>query len=269
MWPTSCSDPPTCVRMSSPSIGVRLDQGALLGRERLRLLDDGLRDADLADVVQERGELGLRALRRGQLQHLCDPRDQLDDAAAVAAGVLVVGFDDVAEKQHRAPVGHVQLLLLLEPLAPLAGEDRKQHGDREQQQERVAHPDRGERREQAERREREVDAVGDGRHRDEPPQRDAERAPLPHQGACQVGAELGREGGDVHRPVAPARGALAPDEQHEHRAEHVPARAQEHDDALAMAAAADDVGVQRHPVAGGDRQRHPSQRAAGRASARR
>ena len=46
-----------------------------------------------------------------------------DDAAAVLAGVGVVGLDDVAEHERRAAVGAVELLELLEPLAPLSREE--------------------------------------------------------------------------------------------------------------------------------------------------
>ena len=83
--------------------GVGLDEGALLRVERSRLVDELVGDADLADVVEQRGELRVRGGSRGRRRA---PRatasDETDDVAAVRAGVGVVGLDDVAEQERGA-----------------------------------------------------------------------------------------------------------------------------------------------------------------------
>jgi hypothetical protein len=71
--------------------------------ERPGLVDDRVRDADLADVVQQRTELGAASLlidteRVGHAQR------QLDHVSRGLARVPVVGLDHVAEQQRRSLV---------------------------------------------------------------------------------------------------------------------------------------------------------------------
>ena len=58
-WPTSPRSPPTCSSICSPTTVCVIVAGPLLLVERPRLVDDLGRDLDLADVVQQRGELDL------------------------------------------------------------------------------------------------------------------------------------------------------------------------------------------------------------------
>jgi hypothetical protein len=94
--------------------------------QRARLVDDLLRDGDLPDVVQQRGELEVAELGAGQPQPLAYRHRELDDVAAVAAGVLVVELDDVAEQQRRAAVGGAELERLIDPPGALAREQPQQ-----------------------------------------------------------------------------------------------------------------------------------------------
>ena len=84
---------------------VRIDDRALLIRQRGWLVDDLGRDPDLADVVQKRGELGAPPLTGGQGEPVGHGERERDDLAGVVARVLVVSLDDVPEKEGGAAVG--------------------------------------------------------------------------------------------------------------------------------------------------------------------
>ena len=81
---------------------VRLHHLALVGAQRAGLVDDLLRHRDLADVVQQRGELGAAALGGRQAHLVRDLQRERDDGLAVEPGVLVVVLDQVAEQDRRA-----------------------------------------------------------------------------------------------------------------------------------------------------------------------
>ena len=93
---------------------VRLDDRPLLRRERPGLVDDLVRDPDLADVVQQRDELGVAAAAASRPSTSATAIDERDDVAAVRARVGVVGLDDVAEQQRRAAVGVAELERLVD-----------------------------------------------------------------------------------------------------------------------------------------------------------
>ena len=77
--------------------------------ELARLVDDLLRDGDLADVVQQRAELEVAQLLGVEPERVADLDRERDDALRVLAGVAVVGIDDVAEHERGAAVGVVEL----------------------------------------------------------------------------------------------------------------------------------------------------------------
>src|SRR4051794_31707480 len=83
---------------------VRLDDRTLGRVELSRLVDDLGGDADLADVVEQRSELGVAPFLVGEAQLVVHVEHEVDDVAAVAAGVRVVGLDDVAEQKGGAAV---------------------------------------------------------------------------------------------------------------------------------------------------------------------
>ena len=62
---------------------VGLDDGALLIGELPGLVDDLRGDADLADVVKERGQLGVALRLRVEPSSAADGDDELDDVPAV------------------------------------------------------------------------------------------------------------------------------------------------------------------------------------------
>src|SRR5919108_4230478 len=199
---------------------VRLDDAPLLRGQRSRLVDDLARDPDLADVVQQRGELdaATRRLRQGEVFRHRD--DERDDVAAVTAGVRVVGLDDVSEQERRAAVGMAELERLVDPHLTLAGEDGEQADERDAEQ---RCPDAMDGRERgANRRERGVDRVD---HRHEPelrPGSDAERQPLPDRCARVVEGELRAERRRVERPMRPRERPLAGRSEDDDRADGVP-----------------------------------------------
>ena len=98
------------------------------------LVDDLLRHGDLADVVEEGGELDVAALAQVEAELVGDAEREFDDAAAVAAGVGVVGLDHVAEQQRRALVRLAQLERLVDAGLALAREHREHRGERDHQQ---------------------------------------------------------------------------------------------------------------------------------------
>src|SRR5207249_7544604 len=95
-------------------------------RERSTLADDLEGYANLADVVQERCQLGHAALPCTEPEQLRDVDRERDDLAAVKTGVGVAGFDDLAEQERRALVGVAHLQLLVDPPLPLPREDGEQ-----------------------------------------------------------------------------------------------------------------------------------------------
>ena len=70
-----------------------------------------------------------------------DADDEVDDVAAVAAGVLVVGLDDVAEQHRRAAVRGRELERVVDAVLPLAreGREEQEHGQHEQERPRTAY----------------------------------------------------------------------------------------------------------------------------------
>jgi hypothetical protein len=76
---------------------VQLDHAALVGGEGGRLEQNALADADLADVVQERGEQQVLALVLGDVELLCHRRDVLGDLFGVPAQEWVLGLERLGE----------------------------------------------------------------------------------------------------------------------------------------------------------------------------
>src|SRR5919204_2536863 len=75
---------------------VPLHQLPLVVVERARLVDDLVRHVDLADVVEERCELGPLALARVEAQRVRHAHRKIDHVSTVTAGVRVVRLDKVA-----------------------------------------------------------------------------------------------------------------------------------------------------------------------------
>ena len=105
---------------------VRLHQGALFGVERAGLLDDLVRNPDLPDVVQQRDELAVATSFGVEAEPIAHAEHEVDDVAAVAAGVGVVGLDHVAEQKRGAAVRVAQLERVIDAPAPLAREVQQQ-----------------------------------------------------------------------------------------------------------------------------------------------
>ena len=230
----------------------------LLRVERAVLVDDLLRHGDLADVMEEGGELDVAPLAQVEAELVGDPERQLDDPAAVAAGVGVVGLDHVAEQQGRALVRLAQRQRLVDARLALVREHREHRGEWDHQH---GHDrpdrDRRDRREQADRSEGAVEPV-DRRH---------QAQALPRRGAVDefraqrrrriVEAELGEKSDDVDRPVVPGKDLGAGDDQHQRGPDRVPAIAEDVEGAV-------DAGIARgvveqppqHPADADDQRHH-------------
>ena len=111
---------------------MALDELELLVGELARLVDDLVGHADLADVVQQRGELEVAPVARVEAEGVADRERERDDAVAVlAAGVGVVGLEQVAHQQRGAAVGVRERERVVDARAPLAREEGEQAHERQ------------------------------------------------------------------------------------------------------------------------------------------
>ena len=147
------------------------------------------RDPDLPDVVEERRELGVAPELRAELEPVADGEHEIDDVTAVAPGVGVVCFDDVAQQERRPAIRVPELHRVVDPSASLACEEPDQAEQRQREQEGVRTI--GVRRigdDEPERGERQVDEVRQSHSRKVRPNADPER-----RGPCRRAPEVERE----------------------------------------------------------------------------
>ena len=90
--------------------GVLLDLLELRGREASRLGEDLGANADLADVVQERGVAQRAQLGVGEAERAAGVEREVGDHVGVVGGVGVLGLQDVGEDPERGGEGGLQLL---------------------------------------------------------------------------------------------------------------------------------------------------------------
>ena len=118
-------------------LDVRLDHAVFLGGQRPGLLEHGVVDADLADVVEQAHQVEVAPLVGRHAQLLGEPDGDPRDSLGVARGVRVLGVDG---RGQGADDAEEQLLQVgVEPGVGLLGGD--QRGDRLEQLD----PRRGER----------------------------------------------------------------------------------------------------------------------------
>ena len=101
--------------------------------------------------MQQRAELGGAARLVVDAELVGDRDGELDHVLGVLAGVGVVGLDHVAQQQRGAAVGAGELDRLLDARRALAGEDREQPGERDDEEHGVRLVGGGEGGEQADR----------------------------------------------------------------------------------------------------------------------
>ena len=242
---------------------VRLDDRAFLGVEPARLVDDLGRDAYLADVVEQRGELGVAAAGIVEPQLLRDCHDQVDHVPAVAARVRVVRLHDVPEQERRAAVRGRQLERMVDPHLSLAREEGEKAGERRGEEDELRPAARDRCDGQADRSERRVDHPDPGHEADAPARRDPEPEPVARRGARVVERELRAQRDEIDRPVGEAQLAVrrvVREDEHQHRAEGVPGRDEEERQPLKLLAAAKEGRRRAEQHARGDAQRHEAER---------
>ncbi len=205
---------------------VRAHQRPLRVVQRPRLVDDRVGDDDLADVVQQRAQLGRLAHVLVDAEPLRDLHREPDDVLGVAPGVLVVLLEHVAQQQRRAAVGAPELERLGDAGLALAGEDRDQRDGREREQRGGRHPARGDRREQPERGEQRIDAEDDAELGERVARAHPEAQPEARDGHGRLDGELGGERERVHRPQRPV-GLLRPERDQHDRRRQRPGRVRE------------------------------------------
>ena len=94
-----------------PAAGcVRFHDGVFLVREPPRFLEDGVGNADLADIVHARGSAERLKLCLGQSQLFADHHGIHRDAGGVLACALVLGVDGFGDR-HDGLVAHLHLLV--------------------------------------------------------------------------------------------------------------------------------------------------------------
>jgi len=220
---------------------VRLHQLALLGRERAGLVDDLVRDSDLAHVVQQRHELRVTAAPCVEAELLGDSDRKRDDIAAVRAGVGIVGLDDVSEQERCSTIGMAELERMVDTRPPLARERAQEAGEREHEQERRGMLDGRQGGQKADGRERRIDGPREAHVADEQAGRDPQRNPLVRRRACEVESELSAERDSVDRPVAQRRRRFTEGSEDEHWTERIEGIAEPDEDALGLDAALQDL----------------------------
>ena len=172
---------------------VRLHDLELRVGEGRRLVQDLLGNGDLADVVEQRGELDLLAVLLPDPELVGHRVHQVDDRAAVRRRVGIVELDHVREQHDRAPVGAVELERRRVALLALAGEDGEQPDERSQGEQSRRLVEGHERGEKGDRREHRVDS-----HHAEPagrgvPQGQAVHQLVSKQRPQQIASDLARE----------------------------------------------------------------------------
>ncbi len=225
--------------------------------ERAGLVDDLLRHRDLADVVKKRRELDVAALVRVEAELVGDGERKLDHAAAVAAGVGVVGLDHIAKQHRRALVGAAQLKRLVDPGLALAGKDGEDRCERhDQQADRRAELDCRERDQQADRRQGAVQRVDRLHQFGEGAGRGAVDETAANCRRREVEGELRQQRGRVDRPVGPLEDLGAGGDQHRGRADRVPAVAEDVEGAIDAGLPGGVVDQPAEGPADADHQRH-------------
>ena len=177
---------------------------------------------DLADVVQERGELGALPVAGVELERLRDLHGQRDDVAAVAAGVGVVRLDDVAEQECRAAIRMAQLDGVVDAHAPFPGKNRKQAEERDDEQEGGGMARRAERNGEPDRRERRVHEVDPAERLEQSTRRDADAELQPDAVRDEVERPLGAECRRIDGCAREPRRPVGEQRQDEHRPDGVP-----------------------------------------------
>ena len=158
---------------------------------------------DLADVVQERGELRALTLVCVEPEAVGDTEHECDDVATVCARVLVVGFDDVAQQHRGAAIRMAELERMVDAHLALTGEELKQGDERKDDEHGPDPPARGDRHDEPHGCEGRVDEKRDADGPCVLHERDTERRSRPDCARDEVGAELCRERGEVQGDVRP------------------------------------------------------------------
>ena len=133
--PTSPSSPPIWLEHLLADDRVRLHQRPLVLVERARLVDDLGGIFTLPTSCRSAANSAWRA-RAVEPEAVGDAEHEVDDVATVAARVLVVGLDDVAEQHRGAAVRARELERVVDAALALARERREQQEHRQNEQER-------------------------------------------------------------------------------------------------------------------------------------
>ena len=204
--PISPSRPPTRVSISSPSIvcvSITARSSAVSG-PGLLMISAGIRI--LPTSCSSAANSASRRSRGDEPEPVADRERQLDDVAAVLAGVGVVGLDHVAEQERGAAVGAGRARARgrsarrararrASAARRAAATSRTSSGCRAEVKARAARPARG-------RRRRGRPSSGSGRSCSA---RSTRPIQLRSAARAEVEGELGGERGQVDRPVAPVR----------------------------------------------------------------
>jgi hypothetical protein len=195
----------------------------LVGGQLAGLVDDRVGDADLADVVQQRAELEVALVAGVEADACADVECEGDDAARVlAAGVRVVGHEQLAHEQRGAAVGVAELDRVLDALLALPAEDGQQPDERHEHEQRQ-HAARGrDRGQEADRREGDVDEDAEAEDAHLQVRRDAGAEPLAQRRDDDVDDDLRGERQQVQPPQVEVRTGAARGCEHHRGTDDVP-----------------------------------------------
>jgi len=231
------------------------DRPHLLG-QRGGLVEDLRRGAQLADVVQQRGELEVAALDRAEAHLVADAQHQRDDAPGVlAARVGVLGLERLAHQQRGPAVGLRERDGVLDPALALARQHRQQPDERQRRQQRPRLVEGDDRDHEADRRERAVDGERDRGLAHAEPGRDAMREPGTRLEGDGLDRDLGGERQRDDPPGVERRLARVEQADDERRPERGPGVAEVQQQVVWMGAPAQVVREPDEHV-GGDPDRH-------------
>jgi hypothetical protein len=172
--------------------------------------------------VEHRPELGLAAHVLPAAQGVRDADGERDDVLGVAAGVLVLLLEEVAQQQRRAPVGLPELQRPRDARLALARQQSEEPDERQDQERRPRGRRRGEGGQQPDGRQQRVDAVHERHLAEHLARRDPEGQARPPDGDRRVEDELDHERHDVDRPVVPVGKLGVGEDEHGGGPERVP-----------------------------------------------
>jgi len=239
---------------------VRLHDLELARGEGRRLVEDLLRDRDLADVMEHRGELELLAPRRVELELVRDCVDELNDGARVLCRVVVLELDDVGKQHDHPAIGTIQLERLRVPLSAILGEHVEEVDKRRDRQEAKRLVDRREGDHEADRGKDQVHAGRARKAPDDFPYREPVEHEVSHKRPAEIAGKVRRDRQHENPDVGEVELSGIEDTEHENSTDREPGVGEGGEPLLSVPAATNDVRYERQDSGRRNQQRNVGKR---------